>query len=76
MVDEKVEAEKRKKEALDKEIAKVKAEYEAKMEAKKSKKKAKDDEKKAEDNDSKAERERDEKVNSSNPKCYSLSQLI
>jgi hypothetical protein len=59
IVDEKAEAEKRRKEALDLEIAKIKKEYEEKLKAKKKKKDDKDP--KADDGD-KAEKERDEKV--------------
>ena len=63
VVDEKAEAEKRKKEAMDIEIQKIKQEYEGRQKSKKSKKKAKDDkDKKSEDDDSKAEKERDDKV--------------
>lgn len=66
IVDAEAEAAKRRKEAMDREIEKVKKEYEEKLKAKKAKKKSKGDdkEKKQEDDndDSKAEKERDEKV--------------
>ena len=65
IVDEKVEAEKRKKEALDCQIEEIKREYDERQKQKKAKKKSKDDkDKKKEDaeDDSKAEKERDDKV--------------
>ena len=65
IVDEKVEAEKRRKEALDRQIEEVKKEYEEAQKQKKAKKKSKDDkDKKKEDaeDDSKAEKQRDDKV--------------
>lgn len=64
IVDEKVEAEKRKKESLDRQIAEIKKEYEERQKQKKAKKKSKDDKDKKEDveDDSKAEKERDDKV--------------
>ncbi|ETN40249.1 uncharacterized protein HMPREF1541_04525 [Cyphellophora europaea CBS 101466] len=65
IVDEKAEAEKRKKEALDREIEKVKQEYEEKMKQKRAKKKAKDDDKDKKNDDDearKAEKERDDKI--------------
>jgi hypothetical protein len=64
-VDAEAEAAKKKKELMDKEIQKVKDEFEEKQRKKKSKKSAKDDEKdkdKDEGDESKAEKERDDKV--------------
>ena len=63
VVDAEAEAAKTKKEALEKEIERVKQEYEEKQRKKKGKKKDDDKEKKkdAEDDD-KAEKERDDKV--------------
>ena len=63
IVDAEAEAARLKKEEMDREIAKVKAEYEEKQKKKKSKKKGKDaKETKDDDGD---EKERDEKVGSS-----------
>ena len=65
IVDEKVEAEKRKKEALDRQIEEIKKEYEERQKQKKAKKKSKDDKDKKKDDaedDAKAEKERDDKV--------------
>jgi ATP-dependent Clp protease ATP-binding subunit ClpA len=62
IIDAEAEAARLKKEAMDKEIAKVKAEYEEKQKKKKAKKKdkdAKEKEKKVDDDD---EKERDDKV--------------
>jgi hypothetical protein len=67
IVDEKAEAEKKRKEALDLEIAKIKKEYEEKLKAKKKKKDDKDS--KADDGD-KAEKERDEKVRGGTPSLW------
>ncbi|RMZ92297.1 hypothetical protein DV736_g484, partial [Chaetothyriales sp. CBS 134916] len=64
LIDEKAEAEKQRKEAMDREIEQIKKEYEEKVKSKKAKKGAKDDkDKKAttEDERSKAEKERDDK---------------
>jgi len=66
IIDAEAEAARLKKEAMDKEIAKVKAEYEEKQKKKRAKKKDKDekDKEKKEDEDEKErdEKERDEKV--------------
>ena len=65
VVDEKAQAEKQKKEAMDREIEKIKKEYEERQKQKKAKKKSKDekDKKKEEDeDDGKAEKERDDKA--------------
>jgi len=67
-VDAEAEAAKKKKELMDKEIQKVKDEYEEKQRKKKAKKSGKDDDKdkkkkdEADDDDGKAEKERDDKV--------------
>ena len=68
IVDPEVEAGRLKKEAMDKEIAKIKAEYEEKQKKKKAKKKGKDakekekEKEKKDDDDDNDEKERDEKV--------------
>jgi hypothetical protein len=62
IIDEKAAEEKRKKEAMDKEIEKIKLEYEAKMKAKKAKKKKDDDKDKKDDDKEDVEKERDDKV--------------
>ncbi|RMZ86247.1 hypothetical protein DV737_g116, partial [Chaetothyriales sp. CBS 132003] len=65
LIDEQAEAEKRKKEAMDREIEQIKKEYEERLKLKKAKKGAKDDKDKkttAEDESSKAEKERDDKI--------------
>ncbi|KAK4940103.1 hypothetical protein LTR10_019732 [Elasticomyces elasticus] len=64
IIDAESEAAKKKKEALEKEIEKIKQEYEEKQ-RKKGKKKTKDDDKdkkKNEEEDDKAEKERDDKI--------------
>ncbi|KIW71440.1 hypothetical protein PV04_03609 [Phialophora macrospora] len=64
IVDAEAEAARKKKELMDKEIEKIKQEYEEKQRKKKAKKKAKDDDKgkKDDDDDDKAEKERDDKI--------------
>lgn len=61
IIDAEAEAARLKKEAMDKEIAKIKAEYEEKQRKKKAKKKDKG-EKEKEKKDDEDEKERDEKV--------------
>ncbi|OCT54885.1 hypothetical protein CLCR_03107 [Cladophialophora carrionii] len=70
IVDAEAEAARKKKELLDKEIEKIKQEYEEKQRKKKAKKKAKEDDKdkkKDDDDDDKAEKERDDKVKRPHP---------
>lgn len=62
IVDAEAEAARLKKEAMDREIAKVKAEYEEKQKKKKAKKKEKDSKEKEKKDDEDDEKERDEKV--------------
>lgn len=64
IIDAEAEATRLKKEAMDREIAKVKAEYEEKQKKKKAKKKEKD-EKDEGNKDDEDEKERDEKVGGS-----------
>ncbi|EXJ80194.1 hypothetical protein A1O1_08336 [Capronia coronata CBS 617.96] len=61
VVDEEAEAAKRKKELMDREIEKIKQEYEEKQKKKKAKDNSKE-KKKDDDDDGKAEKERDDKI--------------
>lgn len=79
VLDPAVEAAKKKKELMDKEIEKVKQEYEEKQRLKKAKKKSKDDEKgktKDDDDSGKAEKERDEQVKFLTPVVLITNSLL